>query len=230
MQIPIFAILNELLISKAMKLHVISILSAAIALTSCGSKTTDSRTQTEIAAPDTVATELPSGIPADTVATELPSEIPADTVATDTPAITLHPVTQYSLVTHNRDGAAFREGKNMASILRNLGFTVKTYKSSDSDDDMSAYTILTASRKGVGGQNTTITFENNGEDNICTIDFADEAERDAFVESMVKAGYKKDGHIYANPRNMAGMNMIYAKVNGRRITMIHPWEMLPSTF
>lgn len=200
-----------------MKHHFITILSAAIALTSCGGKTTDSQTQTEKAAPDTVAVEKTS-------------EIPADTVVTDTPAITLQPVTQYSLVTHGEYGAAFRDGKNMASVLRNLGFTVKTRKSSDPDDDMSACTKLTASRKGVGGQNTTIKLENNGEDNICTIDFADDAERDAFVESMIKAGYTKEGHIYANPRNVAGMNSIFAKVNGRRITMIHPFEMLPSTF
>lgn len=135
-------------------------------------------------------------------------------------------LTQYILVeTDKKFGPHFRDN---AKLLRNMGFRVKTFERPDGMDEMSDFKELIASRPGRNGV-TEITFT-SGEDRTCTIDFANESELASFIESMQAAGYSKKGHIYSHPGNVAGMGMIYAKIEGLTVTMISPFEMLGTNF
>lgn len=136
------------------------------------------------------------------------------------------PLTQFFLVQTCEYGASFREASDMARVLKSLGFAVNMprHVASDDEDPMAEYTILSASRKC-----TRLTLK-NGEDVECVIDFANQKEVNDFVNSLVKAGYRKHGTLYEHPRNIAGFSMIYVRVAGRRVKLIKPFEMLPNNF
>lgn len=136
----------------------------------------------------------------------------------------VQPLTQYALVEVTKYGASFRS--NMETVLKNIGFNIKTYP--EPDDEMESHIFMKASRDNNGG--TTTIIGEHGEDVLLTINFAYQSEVDDFVESMVKAGYKKEGHIYANPHNQSGFGCIYVKVKGLKVTLISPFEMLPNNF
>ncbi|MDE6297164.1 MAG: hypothetical protein K2L89_04895 [Muribaculaceae bacterium] len=135
-------------------------------------------------------------------------------------------VTQYCLVDVDKQiGPYFRDN---SKLLKNLGFTVRTYNRPSNMDEMEDFTELVATRPGKSGV-TKIT-QTSGEDRYCIIDFANETELAAFVESMHASGYTKSGHIYSHPKNVPGMGMIYVKVEGLKVTMISPFEMLGTNF
>ncbi|MDE5849796.1 MAG: hypothetical protein K2H38_06620 [Muribaculaceae bacterium] len=155
------------------------------------------------------------------------SPIEASTPETTPSDIEVKPLTQYYFVKAlDRDmGVKFRD--NIAVQLKNLGFEVKTFKRPSHLDEMESYLSLKATRQGTDGV-TKIEMQSGGEDPVCTIDFANQAEADDFVQSMIVSNYQKDGNIYSHPAN--GMAKIFVKVSGKRIKMISPFEMLPSDF
>ncbi|MCM1348400.1 MAG: hypothetical protein NC338_03230 [Firmicutes bacterium] len=136
------------------------------------------------------------------------------------------PLTQYLLVAVCDDGIGATFRGNIEVQLKNLGFKVTTYRRPSHIDDMESYPYLKATRQGRNGT-TKIEME-SGEDTLCIIDFANQAEADAFVKSMIKSGYKKDGNVYAHPAN--GLAKIYAKVSGKRVKLISPFEMCPDNW
>ncbi|MCM1293113.1 MAG: hypothetical protein NC111_06685 [Bacteroides sp.] len=198
--------------------HSIIIL-ATIMLAACSSKQpADDRDTANVVAD--LITNLTADQSADDPATEVVDETDIIDPAM-VEAIRSTAITQYSLV----DGTSFRS--NMGSVLRNLGFDVVEDKK-DYDDDMATYDIIRATRPGIGG--TTTLHLTNGEDVVCTIDFANATERDIFVESMQKAGYTVDGSLYSHPRNNTALPRLYVRVKGLRIKLITPFEMLPADF
>lgn len=134
------------------------------------------------------------------------------------------PLTQYKLVEVHNNGVSFRG--NIALQLKSLGFTVKTFERPGYMDDMESFKILSATRQRKTGT-TKITME-SGEDIICTIDFADQRELDSFVNSMRDSHYLNSGSLYWHPKN--ALAQIYARVNGLKVKIICPFEMLPSNF
>ena len=140
------------------------------------------------------------------------------------------PLTQYALV----DGPGFRDTKQLASLLRTLGFKVKIGEprnEGDGDDDVMAYRLLlSATRPGAEkGSVTTLKLEIE-EDILMTIDFADGREREAFVESRMKSGHSRNGNKYSHPLNADMSGRIYARVDGNRVRLIYPFEMPPYEF
>lgn len=136
------------------------------------------------------------------------------------------PLTQYYLVGTSDLGAGFRGSDEISRFLKKLGFSVTTYTRPDDVDEMESFTILKASRKVSDG--TTNVFIGNGEDIYCVIDFANQAEVDAFVESLKAAHYHQDGTFFAHPAN--DISKIYVRVNGLNVKLIWPFEMLPNDF
>lgn len=132
-----------------------------------------------------------------------------------------NPVTQYLIVevSENGNGVYFRH--NIEQVLRNQGFRVKEFSGEDTEG-------FTATRNTQYGP-TVIQYEFMSDSDVyVTIDCATQYEADAFVESMRKAHYIRNGHLYEHPDN--GYSKIYVKVNGKKITLISPYEMLPNNF
>lgn len=164
-------------------------------------------------------------LPIATPATEENATESEETTDETTENITVRPLTQFSLVEiHKGIGVSFRS--NLNSVLQNLGFTTKTFNRPANMDDMTPFTTLKATRQGNGG--TTKIELRDGEDNLCTIDFANQTEVDNFVQSMLDSGYSKDGNIYSHPSN--DLSQIYVKVTGLRAKIIRPFEGLPYDF
>lgn len=137
------------------------------------------------------------------------------------------PLTQYLLVKVLDDGLGVTFRDNVAAQLKNLGFKVTTYQRPPRLDEMESYLSLRATRQEMGGV-TKIEMESGGEDPTCTIDFANQAEADNFVQSMLLSDYIQNGDIYSHPANNLGK--IYVKVIGKRVKLISPLEMLPNDF
>ena len=137
------------------------------------------------------------------------------------------PLTQYLLVKVVDDGIGVTFRDNIAAQLKSLGFKVTTYQRPPRLDEMESYLSLKATRQGKNGI-TKIEMESGGEDPVCTIDFANQAEADKFVESMLVSDYIRDGNLYSHPAN--GLAKIYVKVIGKRVKLISPVEMLPYDF
>lgn len=138
----------------------------------------------------------------------------------------LKPVTQYCIVTPTDFGANIRDSKQLKSLLKGLGFEVKTFNRPESMDEMDDFTELKASRKGVDGT-TTISYI-TGEDRVVYIDFANGHELNQFVESMVVSNYSKSGNKYLNPHN--NVSKVGVRVSGNKVKVIDPFEMLPPDF
>lgn len=138
------------------------------------------------------------------------------------------PLTQFSLVEvlDGDIGVSLRSDNELARLLKNIGFTVSTFKRPANTDEMLAFTSLDATRRSSAGK-THLTVR-RGEDIYCFIDFATQAEATKFVESMKKSGYRQQGSLYSHPSN--SMAKIYVRVNGRRVKIISPFESLPSNF
>ncbi|MDE6273390.1 MAG: hypothetical protein K2M31_10350 [Muribaculaceae bacterium] len=136
------------------------------------------------------------------------------------------PLTQYYLIdVDNEIGPIFRDN---GKLLKKLGFTVRTFERSDDMDECEDFTDLLATRQGRGG--VTKIEMTSGMDRDCYIEFANESELAAFVESMRASGYSKSGHIYSHPKNVPGMGQIYAKIEGLTVKMTSPFEMLGTDF
>lgn len=131
-------------------------------------------------------------------------------------------ITQYMVVKVSEFGPCLRQ--NMGEVLKGIGFKVTEYP--DPEDEMAGYLAVSATREGKSGV-TTLEYR-KAEDSMVTITCASQKEVDDFVTSMEKAGYVKDGAIYGHPSNEMGK--IYAKVEGKTIKIIFPFEMLPSDF
>lgn len=139
------------------------------------------------------------------------------------------PLTQYALVELSDDrryGVGFRG--NMDDVLKTLGFKVVCYSPSDSEDEMTPFLSMRATRKGKGGL-TVVEFY-GGEDPLCVIDFANKEEVDNFVKSMYLSGYRLENGLFSHPANVAGAGTIYVRVTGKRVKLIYPFEMLPYSF
>lgn len=136
------------------------------------------------------------------------------------------PITQYMLVEMTEFGPRLRQ--DMGRVLKGIGFNVTEYSEPESEEEMemAEFTAVTATRQGANGI-TTLKYT-KGEDSMVIIDCASNQEVAAFVESMQKAAYQKDGEIYGHPSNEMGK--IYVKVEGKRIKIIFPFEMLPTDF
>lgn len=139
------------------------------------------------------------------------------------------PLTQFYLVEvlDNGIGVSFRDNKEMARRLRQIGFKVSTYKRPSHSDEMATYIALKASRKAKDG--TTYITVTRGEDDYCIIDFASKAEISNFVSSMRKSKYKQEGTLFSHPQN-SPCNEIYVRVSNLRVKIIYPWEMIPDDF
>lgn len=131
-------------------------------------------------------------------------------------------ITQYMVVKVSEFGPCLRQ--NMGEVLKGIGFKVTEYP--DPEDEMAGYLAVSASRESKSGV-TTLEYRKD-EYSMVTITCASQNEVDDFVTSMEKAGYVKDGAIYGHPSNEMGK--IYAKVEGKTIKIIFPFEMLPSDF
>lgn len=140
----------------------------------------------------------------------------------------LRPVTQYSIVETSDYGASLRDRSSISRILTNMGFNVRTFDRPQSMDDMDDFTELVATRRGDGG--STRIHYSTGEDNLCTIIFANRSELNEFVASMEKSGYSKDGTLYSHPANVPGMGMVYVRIKGLTAKIISPFEMLGTNF
>lgn len=138
----------------------------------------------------------------------------------------LPPLTQYALVEvlDGNLGVGFRSKADV--ILEKLGFTVKKRDRPADADEMEPYISMTAHRQEKDGS-TNVVMQ-NGEDQQITIDFASSKALEAFVESMRKSGYEYEGGIYSHPKNALGK--IYAKVEGSKVKLISPFEMLPNNW
>lgn len=134
------------------------------------------------------------------------------------------PITQYLLVEMTEFGPRLRQ--DMGRALKGIGFNVTEYSEPECEEEMAEFTAVTASRQGANG--TTTLKYTKGEDSMVIIDCASNQEVATFVGSMQKAGYQKDGEIYGHPSNEMGK--IYVKVEGKRIKIIFPFEMLPADF
>ena len=149
--------------------------------------------------------------------------------------VQIKPLTQYLLVeVHGRTmGVSFRDRDNIDVLLKKLGFRVKTGKMcthiSEEDDDMSGCgcPYLSATRPGKTGVTKLEMF--GGEDTTCIIDFANQDELDAFVQSMLVSDYTLYNGIYSHPAN-DDWGRIYVRVTGLRVKIMDPWEMLPDDF
>lgn len=136
------------------------------------------------------------------------------------------PITQYLFVEILSDdmGVGFRD--NFPEVLSNIGFELEFFEIPKDVGEMNEYTILKATRKGKGGV-TEVVLE-NGEDLLCTINFANKMELDTFVESMFLSNYIYDGRLFIHPKNNLGKT--YVKVDGLMAQIICPFEMLPYDF
>lgn len=132
-------------------------------------------------------------------------------------------VTQYMIV--GKDGAGFNS-EHISKVLKRLGFKVSLRHRPGDLDDMEEFTDLTASRTNDAG--TTRVKYVSGEDPLCIIDFASMEEVDAFVQSLIASGYRKEGTLYIHPNDLHCK--IFVRVRGRQVKIVNPWEMLPIDF
>ncbi len=141
----------------------------------------------------------------------------------------VNPLTQYALVEVLDDGTGVRFRPNMDVLLKSIGFKVMYYRCpSDYDDEMVEYLSMRATRKGKGG--LTVVELHDGQDLLCTIDFANKDEVDNFVKSMYLSGYRQNDGLFSHPANVAGGCAIYVRVTGNRVRLMLPFEMLPYDF
>lgn len=125
-------------------------------------------------------------------------------------------LTQYLLVDADGNGPKFRNTSKMATLLRKLGFKVTTYNAQYEGDE--AVTTLTATRTAKNGGKTRVVVE-EGEGSTITINFATQAEVNAFVDSMERSHYKKSGGIWRHPKTSPGFHL-GAKVNGKQVKIL----------
>lgn len=191
-----------------MKKPVTTIIALASLLTACGSS--DKKVQTPVMPSEKAA--MADSVPDTIISASLQAEPAAEN---EEKKQTIQPVTQFMLVQVGEFGTVIRGEKDLKNRLKTIGFDAAKFP---------------ATRKGANGKVTSVNYNDNGEDRIINIMFADEAERDAFMESLKKSGWQKDGHVWAHPSNQPGMGTAYAKINGNTATVIQPFEMLPSNF
>lgn len=128
------------------------------------------------------------------------------------------PLTQYFIVEVKSYGVGFRSVSDLTRMLKSLGFSCR------SNFGRNSSVWFRATRNG-----TTVEFKDGRDyDEYCIIKFQNQAELDAFIDSLYAAHWEKWGHIFEHRDNNAGK--VYAKVNGLTVTLISPYEMLPNNF
>lgn len=158
-----------------------------------------------------------------TSSTGIPAAAPeeyGDTTKVAVETIPEKPLTQYFLVDKRGSSMFFRDADDMKRVLKVIGFTATVYDTSDCDYGC---TVLKANRDG-----TEITLRFNGEDKFCDIRFASDYEMQKFIESLEASEWEYDGRLYSKGSGPNGT--LYVRPGGKRVTIISPFEMLPSDF